>query len=48
MTETPHKHKGTHGIPADYIGVQEVCNMFGKSRRTIYQMIAKNEFAVTS
>jgi len=35
------RKKGENGIPKGYIGVNEVCELFGKSRKTIYQMIAE-------
>jgi predicted DNA-binding transcriptional regulator AlpA len=41
MTETPCKQKGQNGIPQGYIGVRELCEMLGKTRKTIYQMIAE-------
>jgi len=35
------RKKGENGVPKGYIGVKEVCELFGKSQKTIYQMIAE-------
>ena len=34
------KRKGVTGVPRGYVGVAEVCEMFGRSRKSISRMIA--------
>ena len=33
------KRKGLTGVPRGYVGVAEVCEMFGRSRKSIARMI---------
>ena len=35
------RKKWENGIPKGYIGVNELCEWFGKSKKTIYQMVAE-------
>jgi predicted DNA-binding transcriptional regulator AlpA len=42
LPETTRK-KGENGIPKGYIGIPEMRTLFGRSRTTIFQMIAKGK-----
>ena len=40
MIEQTEKKKGMNGVPKGYLGVADMCRLFGRSRATIYEMIA--------
>ena len=39
-TETIERKPGTSGVPVGYVGVKDMCRLFGKCRATIYVMVA--------
>jgi predicted DNA-binding transcriptional regulator AlpA len=36
--EVEKRRKGTHGVPAGYVNLEELCRLFGRSRKTIHLM----------
>ena len=44
MTDiSPQKEKFKQGVPKGYYGVKDLCELFGRSHTTIYQMIAEGK-----
>jgi len=46
-TETTRKQKWKVGIPKGYIGVAEVCELLGCSRKRVHQLIADQEAGIS-
>jgi len=40
LPETVERKPGTRGVPVGYLGVKDMCHLFGRSRVSIYAMIA--------
>ena len=38
--ESEKRKKGLHGIPAGFIGMREMCRLFGRSPKSIGRMVA--------
>ena len=36
--ESESRKKGCHGVPAGYVNMMEMCQLFGRSRKTIHLM----------
>jgi len=37
--ESESRKKGCHGVPVGYINMKEMCQLFGRSRKTIHLMV---------
>jgi predicted DNA-binding transcriptional regulator AlpA len=37
--ESEKRRKGAHGTPAGYVNMAELCQLFGRSRKTIHRMV---------